>query len=145
MTQQMLYFRKQYPQRTLLVKFEEFLSSPARSLNEIFRFVLDEALEEPVLSERLSHVAYGASNVPTEGGKGIRKEPMERWKKSLGESHVKMVDRLTGKTALRAGYETGSSEPLPGFGEILKAFPTMKHKAVILAKLTYLEAFEALV
>jgi hypothetical protein len=145
MTQQMLYFRKKYPQRTLLVKFEEFLSSPGPALNQIFQFVLGGALQESLLSERLGHVAYGTSNVPTEGGKGIRKEPMERWKRSLGEREVKMVDRLTGRTALKAGYEAGRGGLLPGLREILEASTTMKHKAVILAKLTYLGAFEALV
>jgi hypothetical protein len=145
MTQQMLYFRKKYPQRALMVKFEEFLASPAQSLNEIFRFILEGALEERVLLERLGRLAYGATNVPNEGGTGIKREPMERWRRTLGEEEVKLIEGLAGETAVKAGYPVGGHGSVEAIRTILKAVPGSKRKARNIAKIAYLQAYETLI
>lgn len=146
MTQRLLHFIKAHPERSILIRLEEFLSNPVVSLNGIFQFTIGTAMSEDVLRQRLDHISYGTSHLPGDMGKGIRLEPIERWKNVLTKNQEEIITSLTGRTAAKAGYPLGRvSSPGRGLCHIIHCIPSAKRKAIVFAKVLFLKAFDALI
>jgi hypothetical protein len=145
MTQRMAYFAKRFTKKALIVRFEEFMREPEKVLNRVFRFCINSSLPEDVIKNRLQKLGYGTSNVPDERGSGISKRPIDRWKSFLHEKQVKVIGELTGKTALKLGYQAKEFHSRPNFIKIVSHFPSPKRKAVVALKLAYLQMFEHLI
>ena len=145
MTQRMAYFAKRFPDRTMIVKFEDFMRAPEKVLNRVFRFCTNTPLPEDVIVNRLQKLRYGTSNVPDERGSGIRKGPIDRWKSVLNDKQVETIGELTGETALKQGYEAKEFHLRLNFFKIVDRVPSTKRKAVVASKLAYLQMFEHLI
>jgi hypothetical protein len=145
MTQQMLRFKKNHPSRSLLVRFEDFVGAPNQTLNAIFQFIGNMALPEDLLDSGAKQLAYGTTHMPGKQGTGVKQEPVERWRKMLGDEQVKLIEGLTGKTALKAGYPVGGRGSVEAIRTILKVVPGSKRKARNIAKIAYLQAYETLI
>jgi hypothetical protein len=145
MTQRSLRFKKVHPEKSFLIKLEDFLSNPVGSLNGIFEFTIDKKVPEDILSRRLDALAYGTSHQAGVLGKGIHQEPIERWRKMLGDRQLRIVEALTGKTALKAGYLVGATKTILPSKTILKLIPGSKRKLLNIAKIAYLQAYETLI
>jgi len=146
MTQQILRFRKAYPERSILVRLEEFLSDPIGRLNDIFEFTVGKRMPEDLLSQRMDDLAYGTSHLPGDQGKGIRHEPIDRWKKVLTAEQEEFIHLVTGRTGPKAGYSPEKSERFGGgLPRILQRLPSAKRKLVVLSKILFLRGFESLI
>ncbi|MDY7034754.1 MAG: sulfotransferase, partial [Thermodesulfobacteriota bacterium] len=53
MIQRMAYFSGRHPDRTIIVKFEDFLMTPEATLNRIFRFTVGVPMDHDVIEKRL--------------------------------------------------------------------------------------------
>ena len=145
MTQQMVRFHNKHRKRSLLVKFEDFLGSPVAVLNSIFQFIVDKPLADEILSRRLSELVYGTTNLPGEGGVGIRSEPAERWRKLLDDRQVGLIGELTEKTSEKTGYRQDKPRFRVGIRGILRQIPGLRNKSVIFLKMAYLHLWEFLI
>jgi hypothetical protein len=145
MNQRMAYFANHYPDRAMLVKFEDFITAPEKILNGIFQFCINTPMPEDVILRRLSELGYGATNNPEEKGKGIRKTPIDRWKKLLSAEQVRIIGQLTGKTALKLGYEGEEFHLKSNFFKTLNRMSSIKSKSIAGLKLAYLQIFEYLI
>lgn len=141
MVQTMLRFAQRHPKRCFLVKFEDMLDDPVVTLNSIFSFIgVSEHPQEELLG-RLENVAYGASNNPSETGRGISRDPLERWQRELSEKDQEIIAALTGPAALKAGYDIPKAGRAKAFKSIV-AFPGVKAKLQHLGKFGFLEIHE---
>lgn len=104
MTQRMLRFMKRHPDRSLQLRFEDFILEPEKTMNRAFAFLGLEQYPEDELGERLGRMRYNASN-SSERGKGISTKPLERWKTALAPEQQRLITVLTGVTARKAGYD----------------------------------------
>ena len=145
MIQRMAYFSGRHPDRTIIVKFEDFLMTPEATLNRIFRFTVGVPMDHDVIGKRLRDLTYGASNEPEERGSGISRKPIGRWKEALTQSQVETIAKLAGQTAFKIGYMPDGSLSLADFIQIIKRVNSLKQKVIITAKLAYLQAFEAVI
>lgn len=145
MIQRMSYFAKHYPHRTMMVLFEDFLRAPEKVLNKVFLFCTNTSLPEDVIIERLQKLRYGTSNIPDERGTGISEGPINRWENFLNDKQLEIIGEVTGKTALKQGYEAKEIHLRPNFLKLVQRIPTIKRKAVVALKLAYLQVFEHLI
>jgi len=143
MTQRILRFAKTHSERSKVIRMEDFLTSPSRTLNDIFRLVEVEPLPEEKLQARLSQLSYGASNNPDQRGTGIHKEPLERWKNILTEEHETIVKKIAAKTAERLGYPIEGTAAL-GIAQALRVIPSWNQRLTVFAKWLYLQSSEIL-
>jgi hypothetical protein len=142
MAQRMAHFAKCYPNRTMMVRFEDFLNAPEKVLNKVFRFCANTSPPEDIITDRLKKLRYGTTNIPDERGSGISKGPIDRWKSFLNDKQLETIGELTGKTALKLGYEAKEFRFKFNFLKIVNRMPSTKRKAVAAAKLAYLQIFE---
>lgn len=144
MTQRILRFKKVHPDKCFLIKLENFLSNPVVSLNGLFEFTADRKVPEDILSQRLGSLKYGTSHQAGVLGQGVRQEPIERWRKVLGERQSAIVEALTGKTARKAGYFVEGAKGLSPMTTVLESIPGSKRKMLNMAKIAYLQVYETL-
>ena len=145
MIQRMAYFSGRHPDRTIIVKFEDFLMTPEATLNRIFRFTVGVPMDHDVIEKRLRGLSYGASNEPQERGSGISRKPIGRWKEALTQSQVETIAMLTGKTAFKIGYRLDGSMSGADLVQVIKRVKSIKQRVIMAAKLAYLQAFEAII
>lgn len=142
MTLRMLSFKKRHPERAVLVRLEDFLSGPVETLNKLFVFILNRPMPEDMVRERLERIAYGSTNEPRDSGSGIRKEPIDRWRNFLSDGQVELINWLTGITARKVGYKIDEGPLTSERMRILMGVPSIKRRAVVVAKLLFLYMFE---
>jgi hypothetical protein len=146
MTQRILRFRKAHPEKSILVRLEEFLFDPVGNLNDIFEFTVGKRMPEDVLRRRLDNLIYGTSHLPGQLGKGIRHEPIDRWRKVLTDEQEKLIHIVAGWTGPKAGY---SPERTATFGgglpRMMARIPSTKRRLIVLAKILFLLGFEAFI
>ncbi|MBN1104854.1 MAG: sulfotransferase [Deltaproteobacteria bacterium] len=143
MAQRMLVFAKRHRERTMLVRFEDFLAEPEATLNRVFAFTVGLPLEVGLLRERLGRLTYGATNDPSEKGAGLSTRSLDRWKTLLTEKQVALVAGIVGPTAKKAGYELSPSGKRASLSSLLENTPTIKQKILLLLKIFYLQVREA--
>lgn len=141
MTQQILHFAKRYPERSMVIRMEDFLTAPTKTLSDIFQLVGVDPVPEEKLQVRLSQLSYGASNNPDQRGTGIHKEPMDRWKSVLTEDHEGIIQKFAGKTASKIGYEI-HGKPALRISQALRVIPSWRQRLNVFAKWLYLQTSE---
>jgi hypothetical protein len=137
-------FAAKYPHRSMLVRFEDFVREPARTLGALFHFAIGAAPSEEIIQARLAAITYGESAVGGVHGKGVRADPVERWKQILDESQIDLVSEITRVTAQKLGYDLPPPRQKLGAGGIARRFTGAKSKVVTGLKLGYLAAWERL-
>lgn len=142
MAQKMLRFAKKYQERTMLVRFEDFIGEPEKTLNRVFKFTVGLPSDGGLLRERLRHLAYGATNDPVEKESGLSRRSLDRWKALLTENQEAVVARIAGPTARKAGYDLIRSGEKVSLPHVLKKTATIKGRTLLLLKILYLQARE---
>lgn len=94
------------PERYMLLRYEDFVQDPLGSVNNILRFMGEEA-ELPFVNERevslaVSHTFSGNPDRFHSGTVSI--EPDERWKREMGGGRQASVTAITWPGSLRYGY-----------------------------------------
>lgn len=138
MAQVMLGFSQRHPESSLVVRFEDFVREPVENLARVFAFLELPEMSPDEVTSRLEGLAYTAS-AGRESGKGLSTAPLERWKQALPDKARRCIERLTGPTAVKAGYGMDTSTgPLRRLSFCLRV-PGAKGRALALAKLAFLE------
>jgi len=88
------------------VHYEDLVHKPAEVLKSLGAFI-DHDLDY----ERITRVAIGAVSVPNTAFKVDQRSPVERWKLSLSQKDVAILEGLVGDTLQELGYELGTNPP----------------------------------
>lgn len=141
LTQRQLRLTQKYPEQSIVLRFEDLLRSP-----ETMVPALHDALDltqEPAATtrEKLADLIYSASN---EGGagQGLSTAPVERWRSSLDDQTAALITAICGPTAKKLGYDLSDTRVGRGSSMALRNLPSLKHRAMVAAKLAYLAAVE---
>ena len=99
-------WRRKKPERYMLLRYEDFVASPLSSVQDILRFLGEEA-ESPFVGEReiAMEVPHTFSGNPDRFQSGtVRIMPDEGWKRNMSVARQAMVTTLTWPGLLRYGY-----------------------------------------
>lgn len=107
--QSLLRFQRRHPSQAHLIRFEDLLLDPHSVLSEVYRFVGVDPLDEDQIDELIRTVPYHKSTEKDAGGKGLRTDPVDRWKETLSSSQARLVADLTAPTARKLGYDLEGS------------------------------------
>jgi hypothetical protein len=101
-----------HPDRSIVVRYEDFVTAPAATLNRVFALTTGETMDETAIEQKLM-VAYGGSTNDWKGDYvGVSREPLERWKTELEPDDIALVEQLTGPTARKLGYDVPGGDRL---------------------------------
>ncbi len=137
--QRCLAMTERYPERCMVVRYEDFLAAPAATLNRIFAFTTGETMPPEAIDRALAGVSGRATNTG-ERYSGVDQAPRERWKTALNAEDADLVAQLTGATARRLGYDIAPESRLGAFRSIRGIAGTARVKAQL--KLLLSEAYE---
>jgi len=97
---------KRKPERYMLLRYEDFVKSPRNSVQDILRFLGEEA-ESPFVGEReiAMEVPHTFSGNPDRFQSGtVTIKPDEGWRHNMGAARQAMVTALTWPGLVRYGY-----------------------------------------
>jgi hypothetical protein len=138
LTQRLLRFAKRHRARTVLLRYEDLVSMPEATVSALYAALGLPALPELVLEEKLGTLGYGASLDPKDAGRGVSTRPLTRWKTSLDAASLSVIAQICGPVARGLGYSIDAKDDRVGVPGILRLMPSVRAKAVTLAKLLYL-------
>ncbi len=97
------------------IHFEDLISSPQETLNEIGRF-----LDHDLNYERIRRVGYGSVSKPNTSFSSESPDaghtPVGRWKKGFTPQQLAKFERMVGATLRKLGYETSVADQDMDFG-----------------------------
>jgi len=145
--QRIQYFSKKHSGSCLKVYFEELLLSPEPTLSKVFDFIGAGNLSDSLIRSKVAQIPYKRSNDYSDRmeGKGVSKEPFDRWKSNLSPSELALITKITSPTARKLGYKIGNLEKNISFLDILRSIKDGKTRFKVSSKLIYICAFEFLV
>lgn len=128
-------FGQSVPADYMEVHFEELLTQPQETLDQIGRFI-DQSLDYEVIQ----HVAYGSVTKPNTS---FFKEPeradfnpVGRWKKSFSPTQLLRFERLVGPTLAQLGYQPATNGPEMGLDLSLRV-TRLLHRTYFRGKVIY--------
>jgi hypothetical protein len=145
MMQTLLRFARRYPDRTIFVRFEDFILGPEDTVNGILQFVIGEGMSEAALREGMSAFKHSRRHDSSARGHGIDARPMERWREMLSADEVGLVAAIAGRTARKLGYDIEPSHSAAAQITALARVRGWRDTTVFGAKLAYLGAREPFV
>lgn len=143
MMQTLLRFAHRYPDRTMFVRYEDFVAEPEETINSILDFAVGEQLSADRLHGVLQEFHYPHKHDGASTGMGIDQRPLSRWRRMMSPQEIEVVTALTWRTGRKLGYdiEAGPS------GRAARAIARLKGwrgRLVAALKLAYLEVMEPL-
>ena len=144
LAQRCLDFAHRHPERSRLVRYEDFLAEPAKTLQGLFCFTSGESPALADIEIGLSQVGGGSTLDPGETYSGISRAPQERWRTAMTQEQADYVAQVTAPTATRFGYDIRRSS---NTRDLLAPFrAVMGHGSAVpnVAKLMIEEAYELL-
>lgn len=105
MVQRCLSFAQHQPDRSRIVRFEDFLEAPVAVLRDLFHFTVGRAPDDDAIARAISGIAGSTSNDPAARYRGVSREPLARWKSAMSADQVALVAQLTAPTARKLGYD----------------------------------------
>lgn len=139
MMQTFLRFARRYPERTMFVRYEDFVDDPEETINRLLEFGAGERMSGEALSAGFAHFKHGRKHDRSATGFGIDSRPVDRWRRMLSEEEVYLVAALTARTGRKLGYDIGSAGIAPVV-KALRRIESRRTRAVTAAKLAYLGA-----
>jgi Sulfotransferase family len=135
MVEQGRNFGKSVPADYMEVHFEQLISHPQETMEEIGRFI-----DQRVDYEVIRRVAYGSVAKPNtsfyhEADKADF-NPVGRWKKSFSPEQLACLERLVGPTLITLGYEPATNGAESGLNISLRA-TRLLHRAYFRSKVIY--------
>ena len=143
MMQTFLRFNRRHPDRTMFIRYEDFVREPEGSINRLLNFAVGEPMPEATLRAELSRFQHKRKHDRKADGHGIDVKPLERWRRMLTGDEIELVTALTWRTGVKLGYEI---DPPQGRFMALLALKELKgwHKRMLsAAKLGYLALMES--
>ena len=147
--QRIQYFSKRHSASCLKVNFENLLLSPEPTLRNVFDFIGTSTLSDSLIRSKISRIPYKRTNDYSDDhimeGKGVSKDPLNRWKSNLSQSELDLIVKITSPTAEKLGYKIGNPGKNISFLKILWSIQGRKTRFKVATKLVYICAFEYLV
>jgi hypothetical protein len=112
LVQRCLDIAHKYPDRSIVVRFEDFIEAPAQTLNRIFEFTTGAPMDAATVERGLGAMSGGGTNSQTADYSGISREPLDRWKSMLTAEDVAVVEQITAPTAQKLGYDIARKDGL---------------------------------
>lgn len=112
------------------LRFESLLTEPARALRE-----LSEYLDVPLTVEAVAESKLGslgeANSAFDRSGSGVDASYVSRWRESLGQEDISMLDAVLGPTLGELGYETSpvASGLWPWKGRLARGYLALRSLA----------------
>ncbi len=103
--QRCLHFAHRHPERSRVVRFEDFVADPVGTLKALFDFTAGRVPADDEIERGLTRVIGGATNNPGALYHGISNEPLARWQTAMPADQLALVAQLTAPTAGKLGYE----------------------------------------
>jgi Sulfotransferase family len=117
------------------VHFEQLLSHPQETLDQIGRFI-----DQPLNYEVIQRVAYGSVAKPNtsfyQEAENTDFNPVGRWKKSFSAEELSRFERLVGPTLIELAYEPATTGGATGLDSYLRA-TRLLHRAYFRSKVIY--------
>jgi len=144
MMQTFLRFAARYPERSMFIRYEDFVADAAGTINSMFRFTVGRPMPEAELNNRFSLFERKTKHDPSARGQGIDGRPLERWKRMLTPDEIALVTRITHRTARKLGYSLDRpARSMPSLA-VLGSAAGWRKRLTQAGKLAYLEARESL-
>lgn len=106
-----LEMQEKFADDIFISRYEDLVTAPVNHINRIWRFLDIPELEESELRERIEGLGpIYKSKTGVERSGGIDSRSVERWKHILAPTDAAIIEDVTGKTALRFGYEYRDSK-----------------------------------
>jgi hypothetical protein len=146
MMQTFLRFARRYPDRSMFIRYEDFVDAPEEAINRLLDFAGGDRMPEDMLQAGISQFRHKRKHDKHSAtGTGIDRRPLDRWRRMLEAPEVELTTALTWRTARKLGYEIDAPR---GRFTRLKSLARLKGwrtRAVSSAKLAYLEVVECFV
>jgi hypothetical protein len=142
MMQTLLRFAHRYPDRTMFVRYEDFVAAPETTINEILDFAVGERVSTETLHAGLQQFPHPRKHDRSAEGVGIDQRPLSRWRRMMSEAEIVMATAFTWRTGRKLGYDIG---PVQGKIAAVRAVARLKgwrRRVTAAAKLAYLELME---
>jgi hypothetical protein len=110
MTDRLLSFKINYPDKTKIIHYEDFVSNPEIILNELFLFLCDSKMDKNDIIKKVRALSGGSTN-KSEIYKGISKNSVNRWERELSESHIQLIESVVGGTMTNKAVSYLYSKP----------------------------------
>jgi hypothetical protein len=137
-----LRFARRHPERSIVLRFEDFLADPVRQLNRVFERTVGKPLDAASIDAALAELQGGATNDPEERYRGLSAAPLGRWRRHLPADQAELIAALTWRVARAAGYDVEPPARMPKLSTLMGRMPGWKRKLRVLAKLVLLSAME---
>jgi hypothetical protein len=142
MMQTLLRFAHRYPERTLFIRYEDFVLDPVAAMNRLHEFAVGARMDQEALAAGLAQFKFRRKHDKTSTGDGIDRKPLERWRTMLTPAEADLVSALTWRTGRKLGYDVEPPKGLAVAPRAIASLKSMKHRARSLAKHLYLAAVE---
>jgi hypothetical protein len=101
----MIYFLRNYPEDTILIRYEDFVENPEFETVRVFNFVGSMNIDKDELRSNLKQVGGGATNSSDERYEGVSKMPLNRWSTKMKRHEVAIVSFFTRSISRQFGYQ----------------------------------------
>jgi hypothetical protein len=145
MMQTFLRLNHRYPDRTMFLRYEDFVRAPEETINSALIYAAGEAMPFEDLKAAIAQFRHKNKHekdrVSVEPEVGIDQRPLERWRRMLSDAEIDLVSALTWRTARKLGYDVS---PPRRSVPIVKALPQLGARKSLeaVAKIAYLGMLE---
>ncbi len=106
----MIYFLRNYPEDTILIRYEDFLENPEFETCRVFNFVGSVNIDKNELRSSLKQMGGRATNNSDEMYDGISKMPLNRWSTKMKKHEIAIVAFLTHRISRQFGYKFANTK-----------------------------------
>ncbi|MSP66783.1 MAG: sulfotransferase [Alphaproteobacteria bacterium] len=117
MVQRSLALAGRLPLRSIVVRYEDFITEPVPTLQRLFRFTTGDEVSDARIRQGLAALPGNATNM-TEQYEGLSRAPLERWKTALSAEQISLIEWVTAPVARKLGYAMAEGG---GLGDLLRA------------------------
>jgi hypothetical protein len=106
----MIYFLKNYPEDTILIRYEDWVENPEFETCRVFNFAGIMQIDKNELRSNLNQVGGVATNNSDERYQGVSKMPLNRWSTEMKKHDVAIVSFFTQRIAQKFGYQFANAK-----------------------------------
>lgn len=146
MMQTFLRFARRYPDRSIFIRYEDFVDAPEEAINRLLDFAVGDRMAVDALQAGISQFRHKRKHDKhTATGAGIDRRPLDRWRRMLEAPEAELTTALTWRTARKLGYEIDAPRGRFTGLKTLAQLKGWRTQAISSAKLAYLEAKECFI
>ncbi len=144
MMQTLLRFARRYPDRTMFVRYEDFVAAPEATLNHILDFAVGERVNTDTLHAGLQRFHHPRKHDRSAEGVGIDQRPLSRWRRMMSEAEIEVATAFTWRTGCKLNYDIEPVQTKMVAARAIVRLKGLRRRIIGAAKLAYLELMEQL-